>query len=152
MTPFLESYNPNVCSFVQPEVRVKDWPVCDEMCAYSPCDDIADVIGIHFKSYLGVTEEDLPMYVHRFVFPLCYACPHSVTVSPDGTLQTTTSVSGVVTSTKVDPPIPKGAQENITYACITNPEYNASDWGGDVGKSSLGYQASSAALVSRPCN
>ena len=101
------------------------------------------------KEEEGVVEEELPMYVHRFVFPLCYACPHSVTVSPDGTLQTTTSVSGVVTTTKVlGGPIPEGAQENITYACITNPEYNASDWGGDVGKSGLGYQASTAALVS----
>jgi hypothetical protein len=144
------SYNPDVCSFVQPEVRVNDWPVCDEMCAYSPCDNIADVISIHFKSYLGIDEEDLPMYVHRFVYPLCYACPQYVNISPDGSLQTIMSATGDITSVVLNPPVPVEMQNNISYACISNPDYNATLWG-NAGTSSLAYQEAAAAGVSPIC-
>jgi hypothetical protein len=66
--------NPSICSFVQPEVTVKTWPVCDELCEYSTCNQIASMISTHFKLEFGISAKMMPVYVRRFVYPLCYGC------------------------------------------------------------------------------
>jgi hypothetical protein len=69
--------NPAICSFTKPEITVKTWPVCDELCEYSSCEDIANMIGLHFKAEFGISSKMMPVYVRRFVYPLCYGCHSS---------------------------------------------------------------------------
>jgi hypothetical protein len=65
----------DVCSFVEPQKTSEHWPVCADICHYNFCPDIEQTVKDHFRNVLKIKEEDLLMYVERFVDPLCYACP-----------------------------------------------------------------------------
>jgi hypothetical protein len=62
------------CSFVRPEVKVRDWAVCDPICAYETCEELNQIVAVHFTEHLSVQVGDLGMYAHRFIYPLCFAC------------------------------------------------------------------------------
>jgi hypothetical protein len=69
-----DSTDPDSCIFVEPEAKAADWAVCDSICEFVTCASIQDIIMSHFLTHMDISVEKLPMYVHRFLYPLCYAC------------------------------------------------------------------------------
>jgi hypothetical protein len=69
-----DSADPSMCALNQPEVLIKHWQACDALCEFQTCPEIEAVIGQHFLERYQMKLQDLNMYVHRFVLPLCSAC------------------------------------------------------------------------------
>jgi hypothetical protein len=65
---------PGACNFADPQAAVRDWPVCDDLCRESECDVIEEAITSLLLEEMNVHSAKLDKYLHRFMYPMCYAC------------------------------------------------------------------------------